>query len=81
MKANYYNNVVPQTKEAVGFPLNHVDLDTDQENFIEAVYDCRELTLKKEELAELIQDLKDLTPDDIEYTETIDEINKLVEEL
>ena len=48
MKAEYYNTIVPQVKEAVGFPLNHVDLTLDQDNFIESVYDSMELQLKKE---------------------------------
>ena len=81
MKAEYYNTIVPQVKEAVGFPLNHVDLTLDQDNFIESVYDSMELQLKKEEISELIKELQNLTPEDIEYLEIIDEINRLVEEL
>jgi len=81
MKANYYNNTTPQVKEAVGFPLNHVDLSLHQEVFVESIYDCRELQLKKEEILELIQDLQNLTPEDIEYEETFEEINKLLEDL
>ena len=81
MKADYYNNIIPQVKEAADFPLNHVDLNLHQEVFVESIYDCRELQLKKEEIVELIQDLQNLTPEDIEYEETFEEINKLLEDL
>ena len=81
MKINYYNNILPQTKEAVGFPLNYYDLDLDQETFVYSMYESKELELKKEEIMELVQDLKNLTPDDLEFMETIEEINNLLEDL
>ena len=81
MKAEYYNTITPQVKEAVGFPLNHVDLTLDQDSFIESVYDSMELQLKKEEISELIQELHNLTREDIEDLADIEEMNRLVEEL
>tara|TARA_R110000824_G_scaffold364151_1_gene552490 strand:- start:458 stop:703 length:246 start_codon:yes stop_codon:yes gene_type:complete len=81
MKANYYSNIIPQTKEEVGFPLNHVDLNMQQETFVDAIYECKELTLKKEEIIELVQYVESLTPDDVEYRETIEEIITLLEDL
>ena len=81
MKADYYNNITPQVKEAASFPLNHVDLSLHQEVFVESIYDCREIQLKKEEIMELVYELKFLTPDDLEFMETIEEINNLLEDL
>ena len=81
MKAEYYNTITPQVKEAVGFPLNHVDLTLDQDSFIESVYDSMALQLKKEEISELIQELHNLTREDIEDLADIEEMNRLVEEL
>ena len=81
MKAEYYNNIIPQIKEGAGFPLNHVNLNLDQEAFVESIYESREIQLKKEEIMELVQDLKNLTPDDVEFMETIEEISNLLEDL
>ena len=81
MKAEYYNNIIPQTKERAGFPLNHVDLSLEQEAFVESVYESKEMQLKKEEIMELVEELKFLTPDDLEFMETIEEINNLLEDL
>jgi len=81
MKINYYNNILPQTKEAVGFPLNYYDLSLDQETFVYSVYETKELELKKEEVLELVQDLRDLSPENIEYGETLEEIINLLEDL
>ena len=50
MKANYYNNIIPQIKEGVDFPLNHVNLSLEQEAFVESIYESKEVQLKKEEI-------------------------------
>ena len=81
MQADYYNNIIPQTKERVDFPLNHVDLSLEQEAFVESIYESKEVQLKKEEIMELVHELKFLTPDDLEFMETIEEINDLLEDL
>tara|TARA_Y100000310_G_scaffold118535_1_gene117440 strand:- start:498 stop:743 length:246 start_codon:yes stop_codon:yes gene_type:complete len=81
MQPDYYNNITPQTKEGVDFPLNHVDLSLEQEAFVESIYESKEMQLKKEEIMELVHELKFLTPDDLEFMETIEEINDLLEDL
>tara|TARA_R110000824_G_scaffold7271_4_gene32842 strand:+ start:3587 stop:3832 length:246 start_codon:yes stop_codon:yes gene_type:complete len=81
MKANYYNNIIPQIKEGVDFPLNHVNLSLEQEAFVESIYESKEVQLKKEEIMELVEELKFLTPDDLEFMETIEEISSLLEDL
>tara|TARA_Y100000310_G_scaffold288092_2_gene313442 strand:+ start:241 stop:486 length:246 start_codon:yes stop_codon:yes gene_type:complete len=81
MKISYYNSILPQTKEQNGFPLNHADLKIDQKSFIEAIYNSKELQLRKEEIMELIQELQNSVPEHIELGEIIEEINSLLEDL